>query len=805
MTTLTGWHPGELEIQRLLGVAQYVTNSWTWIAGEMPEEHRKFFTTRLPFIPVTTLDGDGRPWGSILAGEGERSAWKANDDGPKRNGDDTWVESGGYNRLALRARVCVGDPVVRNVKAWKEKAKVGGDGERMLIAGIGVEFSTRRRNKFAGFVESVDHSETSDEYTFHAVINEAIGNCPKYITVRDLVSVADEIHPHTIHDVPILEPSAPLPDSVIAFIHGADTVFLGSTYVPDPASRSRHAPHLGMNHRGGRPGFVRVLPSTRRTLVLPDYSGNRLLTSLGNIHSTPLASLTIPDFKTGDILYLTGTARNCVGDEARRFVDSPGQGGGALTVLEVTGYAFVQDALPVRQRPGTEATPSPYSPPVRYLTEEMKVQPEYFGDIRKVILTEIDVHASDLASFTFEGDLASLDAAGETGIHANPQPLPGQHVIMTLAPLLGAKRYAHMAPLSPASLNDDRIRSWSLVGWSGWNTGDAKTTVPLKNQTSSKTYTYTLTIRNTGGTATSALFGIARAILGARPDLVQVKTSPINTGTKTNSHMQTTSHIAVRVLSIELGLLGFGGEFLLDSDDGGGSRGELRVGDTRKLLFIAGGIGITPFLGMMRGSGAGATSNDLAAATADVSSDAAPTSAAFNTSSSLLPPSPTLRPSYDVLLVMSTREPEKLVPLVLQAWRDGMGGGLNEESGGANEHKSKLEVHVFLGQHGGDFDMEGEARDGGADDSSPNVRIVYHRGRIGPGVFVGPSPAAHLSSDLGSLSLESQSPLWSSTHTFSSRDLRSRTPYICGPPEFEAGVMTALGEVGIGAESVRRE
>lgn len=44
------------------------------------------------------------------------------------------------------------------------------------------------------------------------------------------------------------------------------------------------------------------------------------MTSLGNIEATPLASMSFVDFSTGDILYLTGTARNFVGVEAQKIM-----------------------------------------------------------------------------------------------------------------------------------------------------------------------------------------------------------------------------------------------------------------------------------------------------------------------------------------------------------------------------------------------------------------------------------------------------------------------------------------------------
>lgn len=66
-----------------------------------------------------------------------------------------------------------------------------------------------------------------------------------------------------------------LPGDLISFIHESDTTFLGTAYVALPYEHQRNPSHLGMNHRGGRPGFIRVNPSDERTLVLPDLSGKQ--------------------------------------------------------------------------------------------------------------------------------------------------------------------------------------------------------------------------------------------------------------------------------------------------------------------------------------------------------------------------------------------------------------------------------------------------------------------------------------------------------------------------------------------------
>jgi len=90
------------------------------------------------------------------------------------------------------------------------------------------------------------------------------------------------------------------------------------------------------------------------------------MTSLGNVEATPLASLTFVSFKTGDILYLTGNARNLYGAEAQAVMPLQDR----LTEIFITGYTFVTNALPAHQDSAFDIQPSPYSPPVKLLAEE---------------------------------------------------------------------------------------------------------------------------------------------------------------------------------------------------------------------------------------------------------------------------------------------------------------------------------------------------------------------------------------------------------------------------------------------------
>ncbi|KAF8999569.1 hypothetical protein BDZ89DRAFT_935827, partial [Hymenopellis radicata] len=383
---MNGWHPGEASIRHKLGLdtdpsALY---GYALIQGDLPHDHAQFHSTRLPFLPVTTLDVHGRPWGSILAGTGERG----------------FVSYPRYTTLVAHAKIWEGDPI--------NDIKFEEDGTA-LIAGIGVELSTRRRNKLAGKIMKIDKSDTCN---IEIMVNEAIGNCPKYIAVRELdpYPAAAQVADRNLN----MEDSDRLPSEALSLTQQSDTIFFGTTH----DSRAPLFPsHLGMNIRGGRPGFVRVLPSDGRTIVLPDYSGNRILTSLGNIEATPLASITFPSFTTGDVLYVTGRARNVVDkEEAGKMMFHQDR----LTTLYVTGYVYIRNALPFRQRLGTEAQMSPYSPPVRYLSEEIQSNMKLLdhGAV-DATLTRLRLHSSTIATLTFSTS-ARLDI------------IPGQAIILDL-------------------------------------------------------------------------------------------------------------------------------------------------------------------------------------------------------------------------------------------------------------------------------------------------------------------------------------------------------------------------------------
>jgi len=90
----------------------------------------------------------------------------------------------------------------------------------------------------------------------------------------------------------------PLGDAEAQFIGDRDSFYLGSI------SESGW-PYI--QHRGGPPGFLRVINET--TLAFADYKGNRQLLSTGNVSVNDRVSLFLMDYKNRERLKILGHAR----------------------------------------------------------------------------------------------------------------------------------------------------------------------------------------------------------------------------------------------------------------------------------------------------------------------------------------------------------------------------------------------------------------------------------------------------------------------------------------------------------------
>jgi predicted pyridoxine 5'-phosphate oxidase superfamily flavin-nucleotide-binding protein len=256
------FHEGEQLLQERLGVRDKIEMiGGRLIRDFMPDEHRQFFA-QLPWLLVGSVDAGGRPWASVLFGE------------------PGFVSSPDPQILVLAARPVAGDVLADHLR-------VG-----VSVGLLGIELHTRRRNRMNGTVIEA----SADRVVVH--VAQSFGNCPKYINRKTLARRAAGGGPAAPAVGPALDARA---RDIVA---RADTLFIASSHLtaggPGPGDG------VDVSHRGGRPGFVRV--EEDGALTIPDYFGNFLFNTLGNIERDRRAGLLVVDFASGDLLQLTGQA-----------------------------------------------------------------------------------------------------------------------------------------------------------------------------------------------------------------------------------------------------------------------------------------------------------------------------------------------------------------------------------------------------------------------------------------------------------------------------------------------------------------
>ncbi len=123
--------------------------------------------------------------------------------------------------------------------------------------------------------------------------------------------IADRLEQITVHDA--------FTDQDRAFVESADLFFLATADAdgwPD------------VSHKGGLPGFVRILDE--RTLAFPSYDGNGQFRSLGNLLVNPRVGLLFIDFDRPNRMRIQGRAH--IHDEPELLA----QWEGAQLVVTVT-------------------------------------------------------------------------------------------------------------------------------------------------------------------------------------------------------------------------------------------------------------------------------------------------------------------------------------------------------------------------------------------------------------------------------------------------------------------------------------
>lgn len=250
------FHEGELTVQRRAGGSEVAARVGRNIAPEIPPAAGEFLEEQ-PLVVAGARTPDGAVWASLLTGA----------PGFARAPDERTV--------VLAARPRAGDPLREALGV--PDAPIG------LLA---IDPATRRRMRVNG-------TATVDRHGIVVRTAEVYSNCPKYIARRVVTDVEPDGGPPRAARF-----GTSLTGAQLEIVGAADTFFIATAHRRAGAD---------VSHRGGTPGFVFV--DDERHLSFPDYVGNNMYMTLGNLESDPHAGLLLVDWEAGDVLMLSGTAR----------------------------------------------------------------------------------------------------------------------------------------------------------------------------------------------------------------------------------------------------------------------------------------------------------------------------------------------------------------------------------------------------------------------------------------------------------------------------------------------------------------
>ncbi|MFV0128567.1 pyridoxamine 5'-phosphate oxidase family protein [Streptomyces sp. HMX112] len=308
---MASYHSGEIAVQERAELADQASFSLGGIGETVPAVAAAFLAEQ-PMIVIGGADRGGRVWATQLTG------------------------APGFLRAPDPRTLTIGTLPLPEDPLWDVLAGAGSPGEPVRVGMIAIEPATRRRMRING-------RAFRDGGGLRVDLDQVIANCPKYLQKRDYRILAADDEAATARTA---TDGTELSDAQQRMVRGADTFFIATTSDRGDADAS---------HRGGNPGFVQVLSPT--LLRWPDYVGNAMFLTLGNLLLNPAAGIVVPDWETGTALHLSGTARTVW--DAEEIARVPGAQ--RLVEFSVEAVREVSAASPLRwSAPGY----SRFNPPV---------------------------------------------------------------------------------------------------------------------------------------------------------------------------------------------------------------------------------------------------------------------------------------------------------------------------------------------------------------------------------------------------------------------------------------------------------
>lgn len=262
------FHSGEIAVQEMAGERDQAVLNGRNISTVISAP-AAVFLSRQEMCVLAWRDRSGDPWASVVCGPpGFATVGKV--------GKVLLLElddrSGTLTRLPPFECATVGDS----------------------IGVLSIDLRNRRRLRVNGRIARISGRRCEIS------VDQAFPNCPKYIHRRTFEAKAVNTESSTS-----IESGDRLNDELHSWILGADTCFVASVHPDGPVDAS---------HRGGPSGFIAVVDGE---LHIPDYPGNSMFNTFGNLHLNPVVGLSFLDFELGRQLQITGDVRLDFGSDDR--------------------------------------------------------------------------------------------------------------------------------------------------------------------------------------------------------------------------------------------------------------------------------------------------------------------------------------------------------------------------------------------------------------------------------------------------------------------------------------------------------
>ncbi|MEH6346887.1 MAG: pyridoxamine 5'-phosphate oxidase family protein [Bermanella sp.] len=270
MSRYLSFHQGELDVQAMANESAIALRNGQVVSsnilpGAIP------FIAQQNMVVISSMDEAGLPWSSVLFGT------------------PGFIHATDSSSLLLDASKML---INENDPLWKNISN------NPQVGVLAIELSTRRRFRVNGRIQKVKGEPLADSQ-FEITVQQAYPNCPKFIQRRNL-KIEQQAYSEVLPE-PIT--GNQLTPAHIDIIKNSDSFFVSSASL----IKDKNEHNVDASHRGGFPGFIKVLDNNR--LLIPDYQGNSMFNTLGNIHVYPRAGIIIVDYENSRVLQLSGDAK----------------------------------------------------------------------------------------------------------------------------------------------------------------------------------------------------------------------------------------------------------------------------------------------------------------------------------------------------------------------------------------------------------------------------------------------------------------------------------------------------------------